>query len=141
LAAAVFAIFCLSASAENGVPDPDIGQVAMQAAITKQLDAIQGDDEASAFAYNTDALQQHFETPARFMQVVREHFDALYHARAREFIAVSTMNADPGLQVQALKLTGPGGHVWVAIYEMERNPAGDWRVARCSLKPMEGYFN
>lgn len=138
--AVLVALFCQCVQAQEGDAKLAADRAAMQAVISQQLRAIQADDEPGAFAFNTDALQQHFHTPAKFMQMVRAHFDALYRAKSPEFIDVGTMQAKPDLHVQGLKLTGPEGHVWIAIYKLEQNKAGDWRVARCSLKQMDAFF-
>lgn len=115
-------------------------QQAMRATIMAQLQAIQENDAKGAFDLNTHEIREHFGTPDAFMGMVRRSYSALYDVRDPDFIEVTAMNMDDGINVQALKWKADDGRMMVAVYEMLKSPDGMWRVRKCMLRPMSEFF-
>ena len=64
--------------------------------------------------------------------MVRASYAALIAARYSEFLEGAVID---GRVIQPLRLIGPDNSVLVALYTMERQPAGGWKIAGCVLAP------
>lgn len=119
----------LAAPALAQVPPKD--QAAIADTIRRQIDAFARDDGPAAFAFATPDLQTMFGNPENFMAMVRRGYQPVYRPRAYRFAPPEDRN---GLIEQPMPLIGPDGANWVAIYTMERDEAGNWRIAGCRLE-------
>jgi hypothetical protein len=61
---------------------------------------------------------------------VRRAYPAVHRPRSVEF---SGLLQEDGRIVQQVELTGPDGTAQLALYEMEKDSAGNWRIAGCVL--------
>ncbi len=109
-------------------------RTAIQGVITRQIEAFQHDDAETAFGFASPAIQSQFGTPDRFLDMVRRTYPAVHRPREMEFTG---LRLDNGAVVQEVELVGPDGASELALYTMERNPAGAWRIAGCALVPSE----
>jgi hypothetical protein len=107
---------------------------AIQSVIERQLAAFQHDDAAAAFAFASPEIQRRFGTPAAFLEMVRSAYQPVYRPREREF---STLVAGEEGLVQKVLLVGPEGRVVLALYSMEREADGSWRISGCTLVEAE----
>jgi ketosteroid isomerase-like protein len=122
-------IIALSAAAPVKAQDTaDAG--AIRAVIEQQLAAFQRDDGAAAFGFAAPSIQEHFGTADNFMQMVRSGYQPVYRPREVAFGALTTV---AGNLVQRVLLVGPDGVAVVALYTMERQADGGWKVAACYL--------
>lgn len=112
----------------QGLPDAD--RAAIRATITQQIEAFGRDDGPAAFGFASPTLQGLFGTPENFMGMVRQGYAPVYRPRA---FAFGNLSPRDGLWVQAVHLTGPDGGQVMALYSMEREPDGTWRIAGCTL--------
>jgi hypothetical protein len=71
-----------------------------------------------------------FGSPQRFMQMVREGYQPVYHPRSLAFGDLLVVH---GNLVQELAVIGPDGQPHLARYVMEHEPDGTWRVDGCVL--------
>ena len=102
----------------------------IESVIRAQLAAFLRDDEAAAFGYAAPGIQASFQSPANFMEMVRRGYQPVYRPRTFEFREVRKGPAGPEQRVFVI---GPDGKAYVAIYPMERQPDGTWRVNGCFL--------
>ena len=98
---------------------------AIHSIIQSQLDAFQRDDGHEAFSYASPGIRQMFQTAEIFMAMVRGGYGAVYRPRAVEFL--ETLVKD-GRTVQMMRFIGPDGVAVIAMYTMERQPDGSWRI-------------
>ena len=91
------------------------------------------DDAAAAFAFASPDIRQQFATPEHFMAMVRKSFRPVYRPRSYSFGAPALLD---GVPVQPVRVIGPNGHGTVALYQMERQPDGSWRIAGVTLHPI-----
>jgi hypothetical protein len=103
---------------------------AIHAVIERQLAAFQRDDAAAAFAFASPEIQSRFGTPAAFIEMVRRAYQPVYRPRERDFRALVAGEEGP---VQKVLLVGPEGRVVLALYSMEREADGSWRISGCTL--------
>jgi hypothetical protein len=125
-------ILCLWATglSAQSVTLSDDDRLVIQAVITDQLDAFQRDDWAAAFAQATPDIQARFQTAANFMRMVRGAYQPVYRPRQVEFRDVVDFHGAPA---QRVFLIGPDGVPVIALYPMERQPDGGWRINGCYL--------
>ncbi len=122
-------MFCaLSANAQTDRLDG----AAFAEVITRQITAFARDDAAAAFAFASPDIRQQFATPEHFMAMVRKSFRPVYRPRSYSFGAPALLD---GVPVQPVRVIGPNGHGTVALYQMERQPDGSWRIAGVTLHP------
>lgn len=109
-------------------------RAAIAAIIGQQVDAFRRDDADEAFGYATPELRAMFGTPERFMRMVREGYAPVYRPRSLDF---GDLVENDGIIAQRLSVVGPDGRPVVAVYVMQRQPDGSWRIAGCYLLPTE----
>ncbi len=103
---------------------------AIRGVIADQIQAFRRDDGTAAFSFATPELRQLFATPGNFMDMVRRGYRPVYRPRQYVFEAPHVEN---GKIVQPVDVIGPDGRPATAIYTMEREPDGQWRIAACRL--------
>jgi hypothetical protein len=113
--------------------DPD--RKAIRSIIEQQLEAFQQDNAEAAFSFASPAIQQKFETPETFLLMVREAYPAVYRPRSVMFDSFTFFQ---GIPAQAVTLLSPDGELVRALYLMEKQPDGVWRISGCLLAPLEG---
>ncbi len=111
-------------------------QQAIRAVIEAQLAAFQADDAERAFSYAAPEIQARFETPEKFMAMVRAGYDPVYRPSAVEFKELRS-SADE-LPVQHVLFIDRNGRPVHALYPMVRQPNGTWRIGGCMLMPTAG---
>jgi len=120
-------------AAAQAVQEPvQADRQAILGTIRAQLDAFQVDDDARAFSYATPQLRAMFGTPENFMAMVRGGYQPVYRPRSVEFLEVRNID---GRIVQAVRFVGPDGVAVIAVYTMEQQPDGSWRIAAVHLIP------
>lgn len=103
---------------------------AIRATVQRQLDAFERDDASAAFALASSAARQRFGSAEKFMATVKEQYRAVYRHRVAFFTAAQRIDGDI---VQSVRLTDADDRVWVALYRLEREADGQWRIVGCQL--------
>lgn len=111
---------------------PAADWAAIRQVITAQRDALVAGEGERAFGFATPALQRQYGNADAFMQMVRNGYRALVAARYTEFLDGAVIGGDT---IQPLRLVLPDGTVLVALYTMERQRDGQWRIAGCIVAP------
>ncbi len=106
-------------------------QAAIRAVIQRQLDAFRKDDAPAAFAFASPGIQAQFAgDPDSFMEMVRRLYQPVYRPRSTAF---GPMVVQGGQTVQKLEITGQDGVGHEALYFMEHEKDGTWRIRGCAL--------
>ncbi len=135
LTAIVFAVFALAAFAAPPSGNASLRLAewkAIQQVIGDQLKALKAGDGMKAMAYSVPGIRRQFETPERFLRMVREGYSALLDARTSTFLEGAVVD---GVTIQPLQLVLPDNTVLVALYRMEKQKDGRWRIAGCVIAP------
>ena len=103
---------------------------AIRAVISDQLAAFLHDDGVAAFSYASPTIQTYFHDPDTFMEMVRSGYQPVYRARGVEFRDLGMMEKR---LIQQVYMTGPDGIPVLALYEMQRQPDGSWRINGVSI--------
>jgi hypothetical protein len=103
---------------------------AVREVIEAQLEAFKRDDAARAFSYAAPGIRATFGTPENFMAMVREEYAVVYRPRSVSFDAPMMAG---GELVQPVRMTDADGRAWLALYPMEKQSDGSWRINGCQL--------
>jgi len=120
--------------AQSTAPTPDAttDSTAFAEVIEGQIAAFARDDGVAAFSFASPDIRRSLMTAERFMAMVRSRFQPVYRPRSYSF-------GDPamveGIPVQPVQVIGPDGRGVVALYRMERQSNGSWRIAGVTLHP------
>ena len=117
------------AKAADRMPD---GAVA-EALITGQIAAFRRDDAAAAYGFASPKIQRMFGSPEIFMQMVKQGYMAVYRPQSITFGKLALTAQGP---VQAVSIVGPDGQAVMALYSLQQQPDGSWRIDGCVLVPL-----
>jgi ketosteroid isomerase-like protein len=110
-------------------------QMAIRAVIEQQLQAFQKDDANKAFSFASPEIQRQFGNAQNFMSMVKESYPAVYRPRSVIFEKLSMVK---GNQTQSVLLLAPSGTLMKAIYIMQKQASGSWRINGCYVVTADG---
>jgi hypothetical protein len=113
----------------------DADRAAIRAVIEGQLEAFRQDDAVTAFAFASPEIQTKFGTPEAFMTMVKTAYEPVYRPQRVVFRDLNTLTGQPAQPVLLLDANGVPA---MAMYVMQRQPDGVWKIAGCYLMPFEG---
>jgi hypothetical protein len=105
---------------------------AIQKVIGDQLQALKAGDGVRAMTFAAPGIRDQFGTPENFLRMVRTGYAPLLAARHTQFLEGAIVD---GATIQPLRLVLPDDTVLVALYQMQRQRDGRWRIAGCVLAP------
>ena len=114
---------------------PASDRQAIRAVIEAQIAAFKRDDGEAAFSFAAPSIREQFRTPQAFMFMVRTGYAPVYRPKQVEFQDVV---GDAERPTQRVGLTGPDDRDVVALYVMERQPDGLWKIAGVALVEPRG---
>jgi len=135
----LFAV-ALLAVAPRGASAPSPGASTLPAAewkaikkvIVEQRAALVAGDAARAFTHAAPGIRAQFGSPENFLAMVRTAYVPLVTARYTEFLEGAVID---GNVIQPLRLVAPDNTVQVALYTMEKQKDGRWKISGCVLAP------
>ncbi len=122
-------ILCLFASA---VLAGEAEIKAAQGAIDGQLRAFSRDDNAGAYSFAAPNVKRIFPTLDAFMNMVTSAYQPVHKPRNYAFGKVQEMSATS--IVQQVLIVGPDGKDYEAVYTLELQPDGMYRITGVSLR-------
>ncbi|WP_448566315.1 DUF4864 domain-containing protein [Thermus sp.] len=114
------------------VPPQD--RAAIQAVIMSQIEAFKKDDAVRAFSFASPGIRQVFQTPERFIEMVKTGYAQIYRPLKVEFGPASRSTGALQQVRQVVNLVGLDGKKAVAYYLMERQPDGSWKIGGVQLE-------
>jgi Domain of unknown function (DUF4864) len=126
-------LIVLPARAEDYAPAV---QSAVQEVVRSQLDAFAADNGAGAYSYAAPIIKKIFPEPDTFMAMVKQGYEPVYRNSSRTFGKLITDGL--GRPAQIVELTGMDGKHYEALYSMEQQPDGSWKIAGCTLREVPG---
>ena len=123
LLVALLALLCASAAWAGD-------EESIRGVISDQMAAFRRDDAAGAYSFATPKIQQQFGNADIFLEMVRTGYRAVYRPSSVEFLELVTVE---GQLVQRVYVIGPDGRPRIALYIMERQPDGSWKIDGCIL--------
>jgi hypothetical protein len=103
---------------------------AIQAVVRSQLQAFAEDDAAKAFSLATDETRSRIGSADTFMQIIKNDYDPIYRNHDPIFAPAEVID---GNTIQIVRLADRDNVVWIAIYKLERDHGGNWKIQGCEL--------
>ena len=119
------------AQAQTHATVSDADRDSIRGVIESQLAAFQRDDGAEAFSYAAPGIQRKFGNPDVFMQMVRSGYAMVYRPREVEIL---DLRINGSTIQQDVLFVGPDGKPVIAVYTMEQQADGSWRIAGVYLR-------
>ena len=128
------ALFALDTSAAVAATPPVRASdwKSIKQVIAAQRGALIAGDSEKAFGYATPAIRAQFGDADTFMAMVQVGYPALLTARYTQFLEGAVID---GLIIQPLRLVDADNSVRVALYTMEKQKTGAWRISGCRIGP------
>ncbi|OGB26419.1 MAG: hypothetical protein A3I66_00950 [Burkholderiales bacterium RIFCSPLOWO2_02_FULL_57_36] len=117
-----------AAAAADEITQED--RVAIRSVVQSQLEALADDDAEAAFAQATADTRSRLGNSDTFLQIIKQQFAPIYRHQRAIFSAPEVIG---GHMVQVVRLTDSDSSVWLAIYQMQRESDGKWKIAGCGL--------
>lgn len=104
-----------------------------QAVISAQVEAFRRDDWTAAFSYASPGIRARLLDPDAFRRMVMQGYRPVARPQVFEFEAPTVVDGRP---TQPVFVVGPDGTAHRALYFMEQQPDGSWRIGGCVLLPL-----
>ena len=129
-------IVCFAAWTAHADTLSEADRAEFQRVITGQIEAFRADDGERAYGYAAPSIHRIFPNSDIFMHMVKQGYRPVYRPRSFSFEQTGT---DPlGRPSQRVRIIGPDGKTYEALYSMERQPDGTWRINGCALLEVPG---
>jgi hypothetical protein len=99
---------------------------AIATVITGQLEAFLRDDGPGAYMHAAPLIQQSFPSVDQFMEMVKRGYDPVYRPRSYQFMDLKETNL--GL-TQTVQIIDRMGETWNALYRVEKQADGSWKIS------------
>jgi hypothetical protein len=107
-----------------------------QRIIAAQISAFRADDGPTAYSFAAPVVRKIFSTPEIFMAMVKQGYSPVY--RPQSFNFTEALIDPMGRPSQKMLVVGPDGKTYEALYSMEKQPDGTWRISGCTLLEIPG---
>ncbi|MHC2621937.1 hypothetical protein ACVIW2_003969 [Bradyrhizobium huanghuaihaiense] len=103
---------------------------AAQGVIQAQERAFARDDAAAAYSYAAPAIKEIFPGPDIFMSMVQNGYAPVYRHKSFEF---GESKSEGSWIAQRVHIIDANGEAWEALYTVEQQPDGSYKITGCSL--------
>lgn len=121
----VFLGFNLPAAAQS-----EADRAAVQSVIEQQIQAFLSDDAATAYSFASPGIKAMFPTEDIFMRMVQQGYPQVYRPRSHQF---GELIAKDGHLEQTVDIVDADGAFWTALYTLEQQSDGSWKITGCSI--------
>lgn len=125
LFAAALALLSVSSARADDAADA-------QAVIRSQIEAFRAGDNALAYSYADPDIREIFPTLDRFMAMVTGAYKPVW--KPGDYAFGESAAEGPDRIAQKVQVVGPDGKGYEAMYILERQPDGSWKIAGVSLR-------
>ena len=101
-----------------------------QGVIRAQEQAFGHDDATAAYSYAAPAIKQLFPAPDIFMSMVQNGYAPVYRHKSFEF---GDSRTEGSAIAQRVHIIDANGEAWEALYTLEQQPDGSYKITGCSL--------
>jgi hypothetical protein len=101
-----------------------------QGIIRAQEQAFGHDDAAAAYSYAAPAVKQIFPAPDIFMSMVQNGYAPVYRHKSFEF---GDSKSEGNSIAQRVHIIDANGEAWEALYTLEQQSDGSYKITGCSL--------
>lgn len=116
-------LFAINEAASEGMHPADAR--AIRIVIQSQLDAFEEDNAVKAFDLAAASTRVELGDPDNFLRMIKEKYPPVYRHRLAIFSAPEMID---GYALQIVRLTDRDNLVWLAVYRMQREMDGNWKI-------------
>jgi len=109
----------------------------IQQIIADQISAFRANDGQAAYSFASPTIQRIFPSPDIFMSMVRQGYPQVY--RPQKYSFGKTGTGPEGLPTQHVIIIGPDGKTYEAVYTMQQQPGGVWKINGCTIAQLPGF--
>ena len=109
---------------------------AARATIERQIDAFRRNDAVGAYAEAAPQIRNLFPSAETFIAMVAKGYAPVLRPRSYRFETAQETAEDE--IAQGVSLQDEAGLDWVALYTLQRQVDGQWRITGCQLKKAPG---
>lgn len=95
--------------------------------IESQINAFLSDDRTAAYSFASPSIKQIYPDESRFFDMVKRGYQPVYRPGNFAFGRSKTAADGAGI-VQEVIIQGPDGEDWTALYSLERQPDGSFKI-------------
>ncbi|MBC7280430.1 DUF4864 domain-containing protein [Hoeflea sp.] len=95
--------------------------------IESQIEAFLADDMATAYSFAAPSIKRLYPDQDRFSAMVRRGYQPVYRPGNYAF-GRGKIGPDGAGLVQEVLISGPDGADWTALYSLERQPDGSFKI-------------
>lgn len=128
VAAAIGITASLAAARLGAEPVPESDAQKVRAVIETQLQAFADDDAERAFEANTPGVRDAFGSAGHFLALVRGGYPMILHPASISFMRPELRG---NAVIQLAEIVDAQGKSWLALFSVEQQPDGSWRIAGC----------
>ncbi|MBE7185449.1 MAG: DUF4864 domain-containing protein [Methylobacterium mesophilicum] len=128
----ILAAMCFSVLFGSAVHAGEAEVKAAQGTIEQQFDAFRAGDGVRAFSFAAPTIQNIFRSPDVFMNMVTNGYAPIRNPKQFSFGAAE--EAASGTIAQRVMVTGPDGKEYEALYQLQRQSDGVFRIIGVSLR-------
>jgi hypothetical protein len=103
---------------------------AAQGVIRAQEQAFARDDAAAAYSHAAPAIREIFPAPDIFMSMVQNGYAPVYRHKSFEF---GESRSEGNWISQHVHIIDANGEAWEALYTLEQQADGSYKITGCSL--------
>lgn len=122
---ALIVMTVLALATAPAVADDDVEQARIM--IESQINAFLSDDAETAYSFASPGIQRMYSGPDAFMAMVRRSYAPVYKPGNFAF-GRSRPSPDGTTVVQEVLIAGPNGEDWSALYVLEKQEDGTFRI-------------
>ncbi|MEM1316648.1 MAG: DUF4864 domain-containing protein [Pseudomonadota bacterium] len=96
-----------------------------------QIRAFKAGKHEEAFGYASPNIRRMFGTTGRFIGMVKSGYGAIYGAKSWTF---GRNRVEGNRMFQEVDIIGPDGFAYAALYTLEKQSDGTWRIAGVQVR-------
>ncbi|MFZ5732470.1 MAG: DUF4864 domain-containing protein [Pseudomonadota bacterium] len=104
---------------------------AAQTIIRAQVDAFIRGDAAAAYSHAAPGIRGVFTQADVFVEMVAKNYPPIIRHKSFEFGKAEALS---GGVAQAVRIVDDEGVPWQALYTLEKQPDGSWKITGCTLQ-------
>lgn len=108
---------------------------AVRKVVEAQLAALAVDDAVKAFSYAAPNVREAVGSAEGFLAMVQRGYPVVYRPATVAFLKANGKDNDV---IQRVQMVDAEGESWLAIYSLQRQKNGAWRITGCSVVENKG---
>lgn len=104
--------------------------------ISSQIEAFRSGDNDAAYSHAAPNIRRIFPNVETFMRMVTQGYTAVQMPKSFEFGRSEEVGS--GVIMQEVNLVGPDGKDYTAVYQLQLQDDGTWKVSGVAMVPPRG---